>query len=327
MKNIDILLQMKKRINEVEEYMLKSMNIEQDILKVSSTHLLSAGGKRLRPIFVLLSGDFGNPDLNNLKKAAAALEFIHMATLVHDDVIDNANTRRGKLTVKAKWNDNIAMYTGDFIFAQALTILADFDDKNIQGLISKSIVLMCEGEIEQINDLHYWNQSYRRYLKRIRRKTAILIAVSCKLGALVSNVEESTSMKIYLYGYYLGMAFQIIDDILDFISTEETLGKPVGSDLIQGNITLPVLYAIKCSERNVKENLIKNINQYFKLNNDKLILNEILKTIHASGGIEFSYKIAQRYIDKAKKIISDLPNIPAKRAMIEIADFVIERKF
>jgi len=327
MKNIDILLQMKKRINEVEEYMLKSMNIEQDILKVSSTHLLSAGGKRLRPIFVLLSGDFGNPDLNNLKKAAAALEFIHMATLVHDDVIDNANTRRGKLTVKAKWNDNIAMYTGDFIFAQALTILADFDDKNIQSLISKSIVLMCEGEIEQINDLHYWNQSFRRYLKRIRRKTAILIAVSCKLGALVSNVEESTSMKIYLYGYYLGMAFQIIDDILDFISTEETLGKPVGSDLIQGNITLPVLYAIKCSERNVKENLIKNINQYFKLNNDKLILNEILKTIHASGGIEFSYKIAQRYIDKAKKMISDLPNIPAKRAMIEIADFVIERKF
>lgn len=320
MNLVDIYYRMKKDIKLIEDEIYKTIATEQIVLNQSSNQLLAAGGKRIRPIFVLLSGHFGEYQFIELKKIAATLELIHMATLVHDDVIDDADKRRGKLTVKAKWDNKIAMYTGDYIFAQALILITEFDNPEIHQTLSKAMVRMCEGEIDQIKEFNNWDQTLKQYLKRIKRKTALLIAISCKLGALASNADAKTVYSLYQYGYNVGMAFQIVDDILDFTSTTEQLGKPVGSDLRQGNITLPALYALHCStDKELLEELIRD--DY----NDRT--EDIIELVRLSEGIDYAKKLAQRYIQRAKGSLIDLPNISQKETLLEIGDFIAERTY
>jgi len=321
MKLVDIYFKMKKEIREIEKELSLSIKTDQLILNESSNHLLKAGGKRIRPVFVLLAGHFGEYQFYKLKKVAATLELIHMASLVHDDVIDDADTRRGKMTVKAQWDNKIAMYTGDYIFAQGLTLITEFDNPEIHKTLSNSIVRMCEGEIEQIRDFNNWNQSLKNYLRRIKRKTALLIAISSKLGALVSDADTETARKLYLYGYNVGMAFQIVDDILDFTGTEEQLGKPVGSDLRQGNITIPALYALHYGDKKSR------MHELIAEDNIASHIEEVISIIHNSGGIEYSKKLAQRYIQKAKDALEDLPQIKAKKTLLEIGDFIADRTY
>jgi len=320
MKLVEIYYRMKRDIKLIEDEIYNTITTEHIILNQSSNQLLAAGGKRIRPIFVLLSGHFGDYQFPKIKKIAAALELIHMATLVHDDVIDDADKRRGKLTVKAKWDNKVAMYTGDYIMAQALVLITEFDNPEIHRTLSKAIVRMCEGEIDQIKDFNDWDQTLKQYLKRIKRKTALLIAISCKVGALASNADAKTVAKLYQYGYNVGMAFQIVDDILDLTSTTEELGKPVGSDLRQGNITLPALYALHCStdKDRIKE-LISD------RDNDRT--EELIELIRLSSGIDYAKRLAQRYIQRAKEALDELPNISQKETLLEISDFIAERTY
>ncbi len=321
MKLVDIYYKMKKDIKEIEKELEKNIASDQLVLHRSSNQLLQAGGKRIRPVFVLLSGRFGNYEFEKLKKIATALELIHMATLVHDDVIDDADKRRGKLTVKAKWDNKIAMYTGDYIFAQALSLITEFDHPDIHKTLSNAIVRMCEGEIEQIRDFNNWNQSLKQYLRRIKRKTALLIAISCKLGALASDADTAYARKLYRFGYNVGMAFQIVDDILDFTATTEQLGKPAGSDLRQGNITIPALYAMHCSK---DKEVLREIYLQGQVNEQ---MDEVINIIRHSEGIDFAKRLAQRYIQKAKDAIIDLPTIHEKETLIEIGNFIAERTY
>ncbi|KXG43637.1 heptaprenyl diphosphate synthase component II [Tepidibacillus decaturensis] len=321
MKLVDIYYRMKKDINEIEKELSRAITTDQGILNQSANHLLKAGGKRIRPVFVLLSGHFGEYDFDKLKKVAAALELIHMATLVHDDVIDDADKRRGKLTVKAQWDNKIAMYTGDYIFAEALMLITEFENPEIHQTLSNAIVRMCEGEIEQIKDFNNWNQSLKQYLRRIKRKTALLIAISCKLGGLASNADLKTVRRLYQYGYNVGMAFQIVDDILDFTGTTEQLGKPAGSDLRQGNITIPALYALHYS--NDKEKLQRMV----KSDHLQEQMDEMVDIVRKSEGIDYSKELAQTYIQKAKKALMELPNIKERKTLLEISDFIADRTY
>ncbi len=321
MSLIGVFNKVKKDIKAIEKEISESISTDQRDLYLASTHLLKAGGKRIRPIFVLLSGRFGDYNFENVKKVAASLELIHMATLVHDDVIDDAEKRRGDLTVKAQWDNKVAMYTGDYLLAEALMKITEIEKPEIHQTLSKSIVRMCEGEIDQIRDFNDWNQSFKNYLLRIKRKTALLIAISCKLGALVTDADPKTVRRLYRYGYNVGMAFQIIDDILDFTGTTEQLGKPAGSDLRQGNITLPALYALHYSK---EKDLLREI-----INNNQLEekIDEVITIIRQSEGIEFSKKIAQQYIQKAKDAALSLQNIPERKMLLEISDFIGERSY
>ncbi|GBF11700.1 heptaprenyl diphosphate synthase component II [Tepidibacillus infernus] len=321
MKLVDIYYRMKKDINEIEKELSRAITTDQGILNQSANHLLKAGGKRIRPVFVLLSGHFGQYDFDKLKKVAAALELIHMATLVHDDVIDDADKRRGKLTVKAQWDNKIAMYTGDYIFAEALMLITEFENPEIHQTLSNAIVRMCEGEIEQIKDFNNWNQSLKQYLRRIKRKTALLIAISCKLGGLASNADLKTVRRLYQYGYNVGMAFQIVDDILDFTGTTEQLGKPAGSDLRQGNITIPALYALHYSKD--KEKLQRMV----KSDHLQEQMDEMVDIVRKSEGIDYSKELAQTYIQKAKKALMELPNIKERKTLLEISDFIGDRTY
>ncbi|MFV9510686.1 polyprenyl synthetase family protein [Tepidibacillus sp. LV47] len=321
MKLLDIYAKMKSDIKEIEKELSRAVSTNQMILNQSSSHLLKAGGKRIRPIFVLLSGHFGDYQFDKLKKVAAALELIHMATLVHDDVIDDADKRRGKLTVKAQWDNKVAMYTGDYILAQALMLITEFEQPEIHQTLSKALVQMSEGEIDQIRDFNNWNQSLKHYLKRIKRKTALLIAISCKLGALASHAKPKIVRGLYQYGYNVGMAFQIIDDILDFTGTTEQLGKPAGSDLRQGNITIPALYALHYSMDRLRlQEIIRNRDMEKRID-------EVIDMIRTSEGIKYAHHLAERYIEKAKKALLDLPPIRERKILFEISDFIIDRTY
>ncbi len=307
-------------INVIEKELEAAINTEAPLLRQASLHLLQAGGKRIRPVFVLLAGKFGEYDIHVIKNVAVTLELIHTASLVHDDVIDDAELRRGKLTIKAKWDNRIAMYTGDYIFARALELMTNIKNPVAHKILSNTMVELCLGEIEQIKDKYRYEQKLTDYLRRIKRKTALLIAASCQLGAVATNVDESIHKKLFQYGYFVGMSFQIIDDVLDFTSTEKELGKPTGGDLLQGNITLPVLYAME--NPLIKQEIIK-----VQENTSRTEIDKIITMIKNSDAIERSLVISDRYLNKALAILDSLPPSKSKKVLREIAMYIGKRKF
>lgn len=311
----------RKDLNYIEKELERSVDSASPIIRKASLHLLRAGGKRIRPIFVLLASEFGQFSLQQVAKVAVSLELVHMASLVHDDVIDNSDMRRGHQTVKAKWNNRIAMYTGDYIFAQALVSIADIKNPAVHQLLAKTMLEICEGEIIQIEHQRVVNQTIRDYLRRIKRKTALLLSSSCELGALVSGAEPSVVKKLSRFGYYAGMSFQITDDILDLTSTDKELGKPAGSDLLNGHLTLPIFY--------LKDN--PDFQPYMeRAFNGELTENErqsMLDYVRQSGAIEKAIAVSDLYLQKAKNEINSLPEEKAKKAFIQIAEFIGRRNY
>jgi len=324
MKLLDMYAKLKPDLMRIERELERSMTSDDALLSETSLHLLKAGGKRLRPVFVLLSGKFGTYELDVLQKVAVPLELIHMASLVHDDVIDDADTRRGEMTVKAKWDNRIAMYTGDYIYAKALTIVTELQLPEVHQALSKALVEMSIGEMEQIRDFFNTDQSVRNYLLRIRRKTALLIAISCQLGALAAGAGREKANLLYRFGYNVGMAFQIRDDLLDLCGTEKQIGKPPGSDIRQGNITLPVLLALR--DESIRDRLLRAIAD-IRDSGSAEACDQALSLIRGSGGIAEAEAFADRYIVKAIGALEGLPNIPAKKNLTEIARFVAERSY
>lgn len=304
----------------IEEALEETVQAESLVLKQASLHLLHAGGKRIRPVFVLLAGKFGHYDINIIKKVAVSLELIHMASLVHDDVIDDAELRRGKQTIKAKWDNRTAMYTGDYIFARALELITQIDKPFAHQILSNTLVELCIGEIEQIKDKYNYEQNVRDYFRRIKRKTAILIAVSCQLGAIAADVDEEIHRKLYQFGYYVGMSYQIIDDVLDFTGTEKELGKPAGDDLHQGNITLPVLFAMQDDE--IRKEIVK-VNEA----SSRSEIEHVIALIKGSGAIERSLQVSENYLSKALATLDTLPQNRAKKTLYDIAKYIGKRKY
>ncbi|GGE56273.1 heptaprenyl diphosphate synthase component II [Priestia taiwanensis] len=311
---------MSKDIDRIEKELERVVFSKEEILSHASLQLLQSGGKRIRPVFVLLGGKFGNYNIDQIKNVAVALELIHMASLVHDDVIDDANMRRGKPTINAKWGNRFAMYTGDYLFAQALQSITNIENPKAHQVLAQTILEVCKGEIEQIRDKYDFEQNLRCYLRRIKRKTALLIAVSCELGAIAAGAKEEVQRSLYWYGYYVGMSFQIIDDILDFVATEEQLGKPAGGDLLQGNVTLPVLFAMQ--EATLRDKITKVTEQ-----TSTEEMSELIEGIKMSGAIEEAFEVSERYLQKALHSIKPLPRGQAKLALRSVAKYIGKRKF
>lgn len=307
-------------ITKIEKALEQTVHSQHPLLQEASLHLLKAGGKRIRPVFVLLSAKFGHYDFAKVTNVAVALELIHMASLVHDDVIDDAELRRGQQTIKAKWDNRIAMYTGDYIFARSLEQMTNIDNPIAHQVLADTIVEVCLGEIEQIKDKYNYDQHLRHYLRRIKRKTALLIAASCQLGAVATDAEPEVYRALYWFGYFTGMAFQITDDILDFVSTEEQLGKPAGSDLWQGNITLPVLYAMEDEALRAKISAVTE-----RTSAEEMA--DIIVAIKQSDAIERAQAISDRYLAKAIAMLDKLPKNRARKSLRDIAKFIGKRKY
>ena len=322
MKLKTIYASLRSDLSLVERELERTLFVQQTVLMQASRQLLKAGGKRLRPVLVLLSGKFGDYDIEKIKEVAVSLELIHTASLVHDDVIDDADVRRGKPTVKAEWNNQTAMYTGDYILAKALERITSIHLPEAHQILSKTIREVTIGEIDQIRDQYNWDQNFRSYLRRIKRKTALLISTCCRLGALVSGALFEHQQRLARFGYYAGMSFQITDDILDYVGTKAKLGKPAGGDLKQGNVTLPALVAF--CDRGLKEQIIRLFNGQ---SIDDSRLKEAIELIKQSGAIDLSEKVSQGYLQKAYHELSYLPQNEARRSLEQIAHYIGKRKY
>jgi len=276
----------------------------------------------LRPAFALLAGKLYNYRLEKLLPLAVALELIHMASLVHDDVVDDSMTRRGTPTVKANWGNKISMHTGDYLFAKSLVLISQYENPVIARVLAETSVKMCEGEIHQISTAYSADQSWRDYFYRIERKTALLIAASCQLGAVAAGAPEKDHKRLRRFGHQLGVAFQITDDVLDMVADQTLLGKPIGGDLRQGILTMPVIYSMEKSPRRQR---LRELVEIQDKTDDQV--KEAIEIIKEAGGIEFSFNVARKYIEKAKMNLTFLPDRPVKQTFYEIADFIGIRRF
>lgn len=322
MKQLWLFNQIYADLQRVEDELKGFVANDFPVLNESAVHLLAAGGKRLRPAFTLLSGKFYNYSLERLMPIAMALELIHMATLVHDDVVDASMTRRGRETVKAKWGNIVSIQTGDYLFAKSLMLIARINNPVIARILAEVSVEMCQGEIQQIKSTFDVRQNLKQYYYRIKRKTALLIAASCKLGGLASDAPKRQVWALGAYGHALGMAFQIVDDILDITAKPTELGKPVGGDIQQGIMTLPMIAALELSpERNRLEALLA------KQNKNKEDVAEAVGLIKSSGAIEEAMRWVDIYVNKAKKHLQELPDVTTRKALEELAEFSRVRKF
>lgn len=314
---------LKKELEQIEVQLYKVIDAEHPTLQKSAKKLLQAGGKRIRPIFVLVSSQLGKVySKEDVMNTAITIELIHMATLVHDDVIDHASLRRGKPTVRKQYDNRIAMYTGDYLLACALEVMTKINNPKLHKLLADTIVQVCVGEIDQIKDKFDWEQNVRTYFRRIKRKTAILIACCCKLGAILGGLSDKEAHQLYKYGYFVGMSYQVIDDILDFTSTEKQLGKPVGNDLLQGNITYPVLVAM--NDQSFYRDIVSLFNEHDDVS--QIDLAQLITRMEHLDAFKKSYQLSERYLKKALIAVKKLPKSKAKATLINIANYIGQRR-
>jgi heptaprenyl diphosphate synthase len=303
---------------ELASIILSKVDLVTDI----GGHLLRAGGKRLRPALFILCAKSGRPDPAGLVQVAAAIELIHMATLVHDDVIDNAATRRGMATANARWGNHVTVLAGDYLFAKAFSLIAAYGVEGALKILTAAICAICEGEISQAKDLFDPAQTEDDYLARIDNKTAGFIAASCELGALTAGLPKDDAQALRQYGYAVGMAFQIIDDILDVTASSEQVGKPVGNDLRQGVLTLPVIYALRHSPRREE---LRQIVASRNMTDEQV--RKGLAAVHATDAVEYCYRRVSDYLASARRVLPASLPAQAHRSLTEIADFVGLRKY
>jgi octaprenyl-diphosphate synthase len=282
--------------------------------------VLARGGKRLRPALSLLAGKFGRYRLDLLVPLAASIELLHTATLVHDDVIDNAGTRRGRPTANSIFHNTTTVMLGDYMFAHAANFVARTGNIEVIRLFSHTLMTIARGEIGQDMTAYDTRQTVRQYLQRIGGKTASLFATACQGGALLAEVSEDRVEALKHYGYNVGMAFQVVDDILDFVGDEQEMGKPVGSDLNQGTLTLPSLLLL---DRYPKNNPIRKL---FARRRRQEYLGQAVEMIRQSDIPQESYQMAESFAKEAEKALTVLPSNPARRTLRDIVAYVLERR-
>lgn len=284
-------------------------------------HITTSEGKRLRPALTLLSSRFSKCDSHKPILMATAVELLHMATLIHDDTVDNSTLRRGKATVDNLWGKNAAVLIGDYLFATSATFVCDTENIHVIKRFSQTISELSLGELAELFSAFEINQTMTDYENRIYNKTASLFYTATQSGAILSGADTTTITALSNYGLNIGMAFQILDDILDYEGTVEEFGKPVGNDLLQGTVTLPVLLMAKHSPQSVEKlKLFEEVGR-----TDRIA--EFIKSIKDSSVLDESYTVAWNYIDKALADISQLPAQREKQDLADLANYLKQRKF
>ncbi|MCL5291382.1 MAG: polyprenyl synthetase family protein [Actinobacteria bacterium] len=314
---------MSKRITEdlqsVESGLIEAVSSPRGILSEIALDTLTAGGKRLRPALVLICGQAGDYSSQRLLPAAVAVELVHTASLVHDDILDRAVIRRGAPTVYAAWGERMASAAGDFLFAKAFECLAGLSDPAALVALSDAAVALCLGEFEQMQTAHLPHQSVEGYLGKIERKTAALFAACCRLGGILAGADEPEIEALEKYGYDLGIAFQIYDDILDFTGGA-ALGKPTGTDLRDGTVTMPMLYAM--DELKESRALVAVIEA---LNPDDREVFHAIELVERSCALDRAKAQARSFVDRAIAVAGGLSNQAVAKQLSTIGEFVIDR--
>ncbi|GAP06574.1 geranylgeranyl pyrophosphate synthase [Anaerolinea thermolimosa] len=318
---IPFIVPVQDDIQAVEALMRAQADDHHPDLRSALHLLLSAGGKRIRPALTVLIGKMLHADRESLLSLAAAIELLHTATLVHDDLIDNSLLRRGMPTLNSRWSPGATVLTGDFIFAKAANMAAQTNSIPVMKIFSHTLSVIVNGEISQLFSTRC-KADRESYYFRIYSKTASLFETSAKAAALISPVDQSIVEQMGQFGYNIGMAFQIIDDILDFVSQEDALGKPVGGDLRQGIITLPaILFAETFPDHPAAQRLLNGecIQEEDRLEN-------LIEEIRRSEAISLSYREAVRFIENGLCQLRNLPECEERFALEELAHYIVRRE-
>ncbi len=289
-------------------------------LNAALSHLLSSGGKRIRPAITLLTGEMLGADQERIVTLAAALELLHTATLVHDDLIDGSLLRRGIPTINAQWTPAATVLTGDYIFSRAARLAADTKSVEVVSQFAETLTLIVNGEITQLFNSRGL-VSRDDYYRRIYAKTASLFKLATGAAALLSGKGKQVHQEASEYGYQVGMAFQIVDDVLDFTGEQEAIGKPVASDLRQGLVTLPALYYIEQHPDDPDMKAVLNGSRY-----DEELMMRVIQSIRRSGTIRQAMGEAEQFVERALSALYKLPKCPERQALEDLARYVVERK-
>jgi heptaprenyl diphosphate synthase len=312
--------ELRDRLNQVEDSLEKAVRSDTEFVSEAASYLVKAGGKRFRPLLVLLSGYFGDPTDPRLVQGAMAIEMTHLATLYHDDVVDEADTRRGRPSVNARWDNTVAILTGDFLFAKASEISSDLGS-DVTRLLARTIATVCDGQLREVAASGRIDmQSEDSYMETIRRKTASLMATSCRLGGMLSDASPGVVDRLDDFGMAIGLAFQLSDDIMDIISTEEELRKEPGQDMREGVYTLPVLYALQQGEGTRELTVLLTEGP---LEGESFA--RALDLLRSDGSLGRARDAVTNQVRRAKALAEGLEDGRARRALIHIAEFISER--
>ena len=306
----------------VESQFKKDLESNVPLIRKVGEYVLSSGGKRIRPAMLLLAAKLCNYEGSRHIPIASVVEFIHTATLLHDDVVDSANLRRGLASANALWGNEASVLVGDFLFAKSFSLMVADGDLNVLRVLSEATTRIAEGEVLQLICTSDVDMTEERYIEVVACKTAVLLAAASQAGAIIGKANPEEEAALTAYGMDLGIAFQLMDDTLDYIADQKEFGKTIGHDLEEGKITLPLIEALrKCSEP--EREMVADIVVKDELDPDDF--DKVFALVKQYGGIEYTVKRAKDYIESAKGHLAAFPDSKVRQAMFNLADYVISR--
>jgi len=320
LKTIPGLALVSEDLVQVERKMREAPHADIEPLASALDTILASGGKRVRPALALLANRFYHPPTDKVIYLAAAVEMLHTATLVHDDLIDDALLRRGNPTLNAVWSSGATVLTGDFLFAWAANLATQTENFRVMSIFSQTIMVICSGELGQLFRRPWREQTRQDYDRRIYAKTASLFAGATEAAAVLADAPEPEIRSLSDYGRQLGMAFQIVDDVLDFVGSSQEMGKPVGSDMRQGIVTLPTLYYLG---QHPNDELLAQVLDGHA--NDGIV-EAVIARIRGAGAVQAAMRDARAHVQRAQAALDDFPANGYRQAMLDLAEFIVQRR-
>jgi octaprenyl-diphosphate synthase len=310
-------------LKNVELQFKKDLQSDVALIRKVGEYVFSSGGKRIRPALLLLSAYLCGYRGDRHVPLASVVEFIHTATLLHDDVVDNANLRRGIASANTLWGNEASVLVGDFLFSKSFSLMVEDGDLKVLKILSNATTMIAEGEVLQLVCTSDLDITEERYIEVVTCKTAILLSAACQAGAVLGKATPECEQALSEYGLNLGIAFQLMDDILDYVASEAQFGKPIGHDIEEGKITLPLIQALRmCTEE--ERSLVGEIIDKDLLEKDDFAV--VAGLVNRYGGIDYTIARARDYIERGKSSLDVFADTPGKQAMISLADYVVTRK-
>ena len=299
-----------------------AMKTNVSLLDRIMQYIVRRKGKQMRPMFVFLTAKLVGETTERTYRGASMIELIHTASLVHDDVVDDSDMRRGFFSINALWQNKIAVLVGDYLLSKSVLLATENKDFDLLTVVSTAIREMSEGELLQIEKARNLDITEEIYFEIIRQKTATLIAACCEAGARSVGCSEEMAAKMNRFGELVGIAFQIKDDLFDYTSTN-LIGKPIGIDIKEQKMTLPLIYSINTANKTEKRWLIRSVKKH---NNNKKRVNEVIEYVKTHGGLNYARQSMYDYRDKALRILDEFPDSEAKTSLTTLLNYVVERK-
>ncbi|RUM43798.1 MAG: polyprenyl synthetase family protein [Desulfurobacterium sp.] len=314
----------REELLKAEEFSRELLDSKVELVLRAGGYILDSGGKRVRPGLTIIAGKLVDASLDRLIPVATVMEYMHTATLLHDDIVDGAKLRRGRPSANTVFGNDVAVLVGDYMFAKAIYVLAVYGGEEVLKVAAQTVQDMAEGELLQLEKIGDVNLREEEYFDIIYRKTASLLSTCCEVGALLGSSSSRERRALRDYGKLIGYAFQLVDDAFDYISEEKTIGKPAGNDIKEGKVTYPLISALRKASQKEREEIAGILSSVEPSRED---VERVRQFVLERGGDRETFNLARDYIKKAKELLSLFKDSPYRRALEEVADFIVERTY